>query len=89
MYYFGIDIGGTKTAISFSEHECKIIESNFIETCRSSNFMETGSKIFQCMDTLLEKYKVSLNDFIIGIACPGPLDLETGKIAYVATTGEN
>jgi len=89
MHYFGIDIGGTKTAISFSEDGSKIVETNFIETYRSSDFLITGYKIFQSIDILLEKYKVPQNDFIIGIACPGPLDLKAGKIVYVATTGWN
>ena len=87
MYFIGIDIGGTKTAISLSEDNCEIIETNFIETIKSPDFSETGRKTFQSIDMLLEKHKVSGNDFIIGIACPGPLDLEEGKIAYVATTG--
>jgi glucokinase len=83
----GIDIGGTKTAVSLSDTGCTIIDSDFVKTCKTPDFTGTRDTIFQSIDGLLEKHRVPAKDFAIGISCPGPLDIENGRIAFVATTG--
>jgi glucokinase len=87
MYFLGIDIGGTKTAISLSDAECDIIDTNFVKTFRTPDFSGTRDNIFHSIDELLEKYGITAKNTAIGISCPGPLDIKNGRIAFVATTG--
>jgi glucokinase len=87
-YYLGIDIGGTKTAISLADNSCRIIDSSFIQNIKSEDFSPVQSDIFRAVDALLGKNGMSSEDLLsLGISCPGPLDLEKGLIIYVATTG--
>jgi glucokinase len=87
-YYLGIDIGGTKTAISLADTSCKIITSSFIQNVNSDDFSLVQKNIFKAVDELLEKNGISSEDLLaLGISCPGPLDLKKGVVVYVATTG--
>jgi glucokinase len=87
-YYLGIDIGGTKTAISLADNSCKIINSSFIQNVNSDDFSLVQEGIFKAVDELLEKNNISSEDLSsLGISCPGPLDLKNGVVVYVATTG--
>jgi glucokinase len=87
-FYLGIDIGGTKTAISLADASCGIIDSSFIQNVKSEDFSRVQRDIFKAADSLLEKNGLSSGDLLsLGISCPGPLDLKKGLIVYVATTG--
>jgi glucokinase len=89
-HYIGIDIGGTKTAVSIADtenDECNIIGSSFIETYRQPDFSVTADRIFEAIDTLLKEHRIPPREFAIGISCPGPLDTADGKIIFVPTTG--
>lgn len=88
MYFVGIDIGGTKTAISLADNTGKVVETILNQTAQSSDFTETKKRIFNSIDTLLGKHDLSYKNLsAIGLSCPGTLDLPQGKIAFVATTG--
>jgi glucokinase len=87
-FYLGIDIGGTKTAISLADTSCRIIDSSFIQNVKSEDFSLVQRDIFKAVDGLLEKNGLSSGDLLsLGVSCPGPLDLKKGLIVYVATTG--
>jgi glucokinase len=87
-YYLGIDIGGTKTAISLADNSCRIIDSSFIQNVKSEDFSRIQRDIFEAADELLQTNGIGTKDLLsLGISCPGPLDLKEGLIVYVATTG--
>lgn len=86
--YIGIDIGGSKVAISLADGAGALIETVRVETPASPDFSEDRKSIFAAVAGLLGKRALSNNNLAaIGISCPGPLDLEAGRIVYVATTG--
>jgi len=86
-WYIGVDIGGTKTAVSIADNKCQIIDSSFLDTCGQPDFTVTAGRIFDAIDILLKKHQIKPGSFAIGISCPGPLDTVSGSIVFVATTG--
>lgn len=77
MYYIGLDIGGTKCAISVGEveqNEIRILERNEVTTTR--NPLETLGSLDEYFLEYLKKYSV----YGVGISCGGPLDSVSGKI---------
>ena len=83
MKYIGIDIGGTKCAVSLGEddgRELKIIDKSKFPTAGKKP--ETVLDEFMLnLDLLLAKYDLKYSDFDgIGISCGGPLNSETGII---------
>jgi glucokinase len=88
MYYIGVDIGGTKAAVSIADGNCTIIDTQITETSKTPDFNPTALAIFQVIDSLLEKTGITAKSLsAIGLSCPGPLDIQKGMISYVATTG--
>ncbi|MCK9192051.1 MAG: ROK family protein [Sphaerochaetaceae bacterium] len=73
-YYIGIDIGGTKIAISIADETCNIIDKVkfFTEVEFSDNFAMIISEIHKFQDKY--QYKIEA----IGISAGGPLDSEKG-----------
>lgn len=77
MYYLGLDIGGTKCAVSVGEveqNDVRILERNEVATTR--NPLETLGSLDQYVREYLKKYPVSR----VGISCGGPLDSDGGII---------
>lgn len=77
MYYLGLDIGGTKCAVSVGEVEqnnIRILERNEVATTR--NPLETLGLLDKYFRKYLKKYPVSR----AGISCGGPLDSVKGTI---------
>ncbi len=76
--FAGIDIGGTKIAISL-----ETIEGEKLAGSRISTQIEIGPRrivenIWRAMNEMLEKNRAELVS--IGIGCPGPLDMERGLV---------
>lgn len=77
MYYLGLDIGGTKCAVSVGEveqNDVRILERNEVATTR--NPLETLGSLDQYVREYLKKYPV----LRVGISCGGPLDSDGGII---------
>lgn len=83
MYFIGIDIGGTKSAVSigdFVNNGINILDRVSIETGngKPDNVL---SKLLSLLYQLLDRYKISVSKVKgIGISCGGPLDSMRGII---------
>jgi glucokinase len=77
MNFIGIDIGGTKCAVSLGEETGKIVEKKSFPT--AGNLAEALENIFCAAAALIDKYGKG-NIAALGISCGGPLDSERGII---------
>ncbi|MGL5722545.1 MAG: ROK family protein [Brevinema sp.] len=73
MHLIGIDIGGTKTAVSVGTDAPKIIEKEMFPT---QNADDTINEIIRHCQIFKDKYAISA----IGISCGGPLSAKEGLI---------
>ncbi|MBR2622623.1 MAG: ROK family protein [Clostridia bacterium] len=77
MYYIGLDIGGTKCAVSLGKitgDQIEIVARNEVKTSPSAVDTLTALKPF------IEEYKAKTGATQAGISCGGPLDSKTGLI---------
>lgn len=80
-HLLGIDIGGTKCAVTYGR--CK---ENFVEIVDKLRFdttdvHETLEHLLSCTDDLMKRHGLSANNTAaIGISCGGPLDSKRGII---------
>ncbi len=83
MYYLGIDIGGTKCAVSLGGDEgdnFKIIDKAKFPTAGKTPG-EVLTMFLSESETLIEKYSLGFKDISgLGISCGGPLDAKKGII---------
>ena len=85
-YYLGLDIGGTKCAVSVGE-----IESNHIrilersETPTTNNPTETLKHLSPCIRAYLEKYPIQA----AGISCGGTADALVSGSSVERRVGSN
>ena len=82
MYYIGIDIGGTKCAVTLGKYDGKSME-----IAEKSKFDTSGSpesmlaRFLSETDALLAKRGLSYSDIVsCGISCGGPLDPKAGVV---------
>ncbi|WP_368234386.1 ROK family protein [Anaerotruncus rubiinfantis] len=88
MYYLGVDIGGTKIAVSLADENCRILETVTHSTPATPDFSGELGLVTKSADILLRARGESRFALLaVGVSCPGPLDLSSGKILHVATTG--
>lgn len=73
-YYIGIDIGGTKIAISIADENCTIIEKTRFLT--KLEFSDNLDLIFKAIKNFQSQYNYKIE--AIGISAGGPLDSEKG-----------
>lgn len=82
MFYLGLDIGGTKCAVSLGKYEngqMTLCEKEIFLTCNTPD--ETLEKLYQVMNRILSLSNKSFCDIsAIGISCGGPLDPKKGII---------
>jgi glucokinase len=85
MYVIGIDIGGTKTAVSLG----KIGDNDSIElkeriefaTISGVNYLQTLIKIEELSNRILQTFLLEWKNIAaVGISCGGPLDTQKGLI---------
>lgn len=75
MQCIGIDIGGTKCAVTLGNEQGEVLQKIYFET---TTVAETIDHIFQAVRELFRI--AGENPAAIGISCGGPLDSETGVI---------
>lgn len=81
QYVFGIDIGGTKTAVILSDLEGNFLERRYFCTAQAGGPMEVISRILKIMEEVeAENGLVRKQIASVGISCGGPLDERTGVI---------
>ena len=79
MYYFGLDIGGTKTALSLGKAEKDNVEILFREEVKTTTSPEeTLKSLLTKAKDLKKNYKIES----VGVSCGGPLDSEKGIILW-------
>ena len=82
MYLFGLDIGGTKCAVTLgqcSKEAIQILGKRRFETLPSP--YDTLQKMLSCIEALLKEHSLIPADVAAaGISCGGPLDPERGVI---------
>lgn len=76
MYYIGVDIGGTKCAVSVGDDNCQILSKTAFPTRSEDGPEQALMRIEEAVAALLEKYPAAA----IGISCGGPLDSKRGRI---------
>lgn len=77
MHYLGVDIGGTKTAISLGRVENNNLEIiHRVETPTLSSPMDT----FNLLSDSITKWTIDYNVEYAGVSCGGPLDPNKGII---------
>ena len=77
----GIDVGGTKIAFMLSEYgeEFRVISQCRIDTEAARGKSHIISRIFSTIDRMLEEEKLTAEQISgIGIALPGPVDIDRG-----------
>ena len=86
--YGAIDIGGTKIACGLFDDSLKLLDKKTVITDTVSG---ADGIIKQCVDTMnsvvLACGATSADIHCVGVACPGPLDLASGRIIHIPTMG--
>ncbi|MDP4087253.1 MAG: ROK family protein, partial [Bacillota bacterium] len=85
MYLIGIDIGGTKTAVSLGKliglDKIELMERLEFETICGDKYIQTLEKIVELANEILKGFLLTRKDIAaIGISCGGPLDSSNGII---------
>jgi len=76
MYFCGLDVGGTKTAISLGKKENDKINTLKRIEVKTTTPVETINELLKSYNEWIKEFEI----FSIGISCGGPLDIENGKI---------
>lgn len=85
-YCLGIDIGGTKTAIGISSGSTGRVKCVTFPTVSERGAADLVARIAEHCKSLMAECQIERVDFA-GVACPGPLDVKSGRIVYIATMG--
>ncbi len=85
-YCLGIDIGGTKTAIGLSDGAPIPQKTVVFPTQPEKGAEDLVRRIAEQSRALMKACGDVQADFA-GVACPGPLDVKTGRIIYIPTMG--
>lgn len=80
-YYLGIDIGGTKTAIGLFDENLNLLVETAFATEASLGYESLLDRILKASQTLASGREI----ISCGVACPGPLDIPSGKIVAAPT----
>ena len=80
-YLFGIDIGGTKSAVSYGSCDDGRLTIAKKIKFKTGGPKETIEDIEKSIDALMDEFGLKISDVAaIGISCGGPLDSHTGVI---------
>ena len=87
-YHFGVDIGGTKTAVGIFDRNFHLVKTATIPTCPQEGCRTLAGRIGKIYRSLIAESGILPEDVCsAGAACPGPLDLKEGKIVFIPTMG--
>ena len=85
-YYIGIDIGGTKCAVTLGEWENQEIK---IRSRHEVSTKSTPTDTFDALAPVIEKWTAKFAIRSAGISCGGPLDANSGMIISTPNLSEN
>jgi glucokinase len=86
--YLGIDVGGTKILAALVKASGAVLARRRAESPQNATPEETLLTIIRCADELLEENRVSSSSLAaIGIAIPGVVDPDKGKIIVTPNLG--
>jgi len=77
-YYIGLDIGGTKCAVTLGRLNDDTVE--IIDKYRFTTIPNAPDKVLNLFNTSIQKYSRKVTISGIGISCGGPLDSKRGVI---------
>ncbi len=87
-YYWGIDIGGTKTTVGLFDERAAKLTSMTMPTDAGAGFRPLIERIAGAAEALRRARQIPRDRIVrTGVACPGPLDLQKGTIVYIPTMG--
>lgn len=77
----GVDIGGTKIAVSLIDLSGKVADKRVFDTNVQRGPWQAVNGIIASIHDIVQRHRISLEETIgIGVACGGPLDHERGLI---------
>lgn len=80
-YLFGVDIGGTKTAVVLADSDANLYAKERFETKACGGPYEVIDAIFAAMEKIMQDKELAPSDIKgVGISCGGPLDDKKGII---------
>lgn len=80
-YLIGIDIGGTKSAVSLADEKLEIVDRKSIITGTRTDPNKVLDRFIQMIWSLLEDHRIAISKVAgIGVSCGGPLDPVEGVI---------
>lgn len=83
MYYIGIDLGGTNIAVGIVDSNMKIIKKSSVPTLSKRDAESIVRDMADLSSRLIGECNLNLSDIVsVGIATPGSIDYENGKVIY-------
>ncbi len=77
----GVDIGGTKCAVSIGTPDGQLVDREELGTDQSAEPAKVLDDLQRIASALLVKHKLTLESLLgVGVSCGGPLDTSTGTI---------
>ena len=77
----GVDIGGTKCAVTYGQQEGNRVTILDKECFRTSDVTQTIEQLKTCVRNVMKRHGLEAgNTRAIGISCGGPLDSRTGVV---------
>lgn len=87
-YWLGFDLGGTKMLAEVFDERWEVVGAKKRKTLASEGQESGLERLVQTARDALDAAKISEKDLGgIGIGCPGPLDLETGRVRHFPNLG--
>lgn len=87
-YCLGIDIGGTKVTVGLADENARPIVTESFATEAQRGADDLVQRIAQRYAALCKQQNIAKEQVTFaGVACPGPLDIKSGRIVHIATMG--
>ncbi|MFW6414525.1 MAG: ROK family protein [Verrucomicrobiota bacterium] len=82
-YVLGIDIGGTKIAVCVADEKGSILAANRLHGGAKREYREVLPELVELARRTVTEAELSMDDVaVVGLSCPGPLNIHKGTIEY-------
>ena len=83
MYYLGVDIGGTKTAVGLINEDNLLLETGAVPTDIEGGLAQISKNAAGLIEKIMKNQGVTYDDLAyIGVGCPGSMDDDNGLVLY-------